>query len=66
MLASRAIIAFLGGSIGLISVLLLSAQGGPVFVGGISLFQIMGYIGLCASVALIMRVVTAILRNRVI
>jgi ubiquinone biosynthesis protein len=66
VLASRAIMAFLGGMVGLISVLLLEAQGGPIIVQSITLFQIMGYIGLCASVALIMRVVTAILRDRLV
>lgn len=66
VIASRAIMAFLGAAVGLISVLLLEAQGGPVIVQTITLFQIMGYIGMCASVALIMRVVTALLRDRLV
>jgi ubiquinone biosynthesis protein len=66
VIASRAIMAFLGAAVGLISVLLLEAQGGPVIVQTITLFQIMGYIGLCASAALIMRVVTALLRDRLV
>lgn len=66
VIASRAIMAFLGGVVGLISVLLLEAQGGPVITQTITLFQIMGYIGLCASAALIMRVVTALLRDRLV
>ncbi|WIG57461.1 MAG: Ubiquinone biosynthesis monooxygenase UbiB [Ktedonobacterales bacterium] len=63
-LSSRAILAFLGAAVGVISVLLLGTSGGPVFAGVITLFQIMGYLGLCASVALIMRVVIAVLRDR--
>ena len=69
-LASRAIVGLLGGIIGLISVLLLGAPGGPLLVSAttftISLFQILGYLGLCVSIALIMRVVTAIFRDRLI
>ncbi len=66
VLVSRAIVAFLGGVVGLISVLLLEAQGGPIIAQSVTLFQIIGYIGLCASIALIMRVVTAILRDRLV
>ncbi|MFI5271688.1 MAG: hypothetical protein ACHQ4H_01475 [Ktedonobacterales bacterium] len=66
-LASRAILALLGAAVGLISVLLLGTAGGPILVNTnsltISLFQILGYLGLCVSIALIMRVVTAILRE---
>jgi ubiquinone biosynthesis protein len=69
-LASRAIVGFLGGVIGLISVLLLGAPGGPLLVSATtftsSLSQIIGYLGLCVSIALIMRVVTAIFRDRLI
>ena len=65
-IASRAILAFIGASVGLISVLLLSVSGGPVFGSVVSLFQIVGYLGLCASVVLIMRVVIAILRDRIV
>jgi ubiquinone biosynthesis protein len=65
-IASRAIIAFLGAAIGLMSVLLLGVSGGPIFYNEISLFQIVGYLGLCASVILIMRVVIAVLRDRAV
>ncbi len=65
-IASRAIMAFLGGVVGLMSVMLLGVSGGPVFYQEISLFQIVGYLGLCASIILIMRVVIAILRDRAV
>lgn len=44
----------------------LGASDGLAITRQITLFQIMGYLGLCACVALIMRVVAAILRDRVI
>jgi len=65
-IASRAIIAFLGGVVGLMSVMLLGVSGGPIFYNEISLFQIVGYLGLCASVILIMPVVIAVLRDRAV
>ncbi|MGN6562328.1 MAG: ABC1 kinase family protein [Thermomicrobiales bacterium] len=65
-LVSRAILAFLGAAIGLMSVLLLGAPGGPVLVAQISLFQALGYLGLCVSIILILRVINALVRDRLV
>jgi ubiquinone biosynthesis protein len=65
-LVSRAILAFLGAAIGLMSVLLLGAPGGPVLVAGFSLFQALGYLGLCVSVILMLRVINALVRDRLV
>lgn len=65
-LVSRAILAFLGAAIGLMSVLLLSASGGPVLIAPISLFQALGYLGLCVSLVLILRVIIALVRDRLV
>ena len=45
------------------SVMLLSVPGGPRFTKDVSLFLVLGYLGLCASIALIMRVVVSIMRE---
>lgn len=65
-LVSRAILAVLGAAIGLMSVLLLGAAGGPVLIAPISLFQALGYLGLCVSLVLILRVVIALVRDRLV
>lgn len=65
-LVSRAILALLGAAIGLMSVLLLGASGGPVLIAPISLFQALGYLGLCVSLVLILRVVIALVRDRLV
>ena len=62
-LVGRAILAALGASIGIMSVMLLSVPGGPRFTKDVSLFLVLGYLGLCASIALIMRVVVSIMRE---
>jgi ubiquinone biosynthesis protein len=63
-LAGRAILGFLGAAVGIMSVLLLSVQTGPMLFATITIFQLLGYLGLCASIALILRVVVAIVRDR--
>lgn len=65
-LVSRAILALLGAAIGLMSVLLLGVSGGPVLIAPISLFQSLGYVGLCFSLVLILRVVIALIRERLV
>jgi ubiquinone biosynthesis protein len=65
-LVSRAILALLGAAIGLMSVLLLAASGGPMLIAPISLFQALGYLGLCVSLVLILRVITALVRDRLV
>jgi ubiquinone biosynthesis protein len=62
---NRAVLAFLGGVTGLISVLLLGIQGGPPFSGTTSLYTFFGYFGLFCSTVLVLRVLVAILRDGV-
>jgi ubiquinone biosynthesis protein len=63
-LVSWAVLAFLGAALGMISVLLLGIKGGPAFSDTIGVYQLFGYFGLFISVVLILRVVTAIVRER--
>jgi ubiquinone biosynthesis protein len=68
-MVNRAVLAFIGASVGLLSVGLLAIHGGPVLlprgahVGGTSVFRIFGYLGLFFGVVLILRVVVAIARE---
>jgi ubiquinone biosynthesis protein len=66
MLVSRAILAFLGAAIGLMAVLLLGVPGGPILIAQIGLFQALGYLGLCVSLILILRVINALVRDRLV
>ena len=52
------------GAIGLLSVGLIAIEGGPPFTGSTSLFQVFGYFGLFCSTVLAMRVIVAVLRDR--
>jgi ubiquinone biosynthesis protein len=63
-LVNRSILAFLSGTIGLLSVGLIAIEGGPPFSGNTSLFQVFGYFGLFCSTVLAMRVIVAVLRDR--
>ncbi len=60
---NRAILAFLGGIVGLISVGLIAIKGGPDFTGQTSLYEFFGYFGLFCSTVLVMRVLISILRD---
>lgn len=62
-LVNRVILAFAGGAVGLVSVLLIGTTGGPSFVGETSLFRFFGYFGLFCSTVLLMRVLVAVLRD---
>jgi hypothetical protein len=62
---NRFVLAFLGGVVGLISVGMLSIEGGPPFTGTTSLYQFFGYFGLFCSTVLVLRVLVAILRDGV-
>jgi ubiquinone biosynthesis protein len=62
-LVNRVVLAFAGGAVGLVSVLLIDTQGGPTFSGDTSLFRFFGYFGLFCSTVLIMRVLVAVLRD---
>jgi ubiquinone biosynthesis protein len=63
-LVNRAILAFLAGAVGLLSVGLIAIEGGPPFTGDTSLFQVFGYFGLFCATVLAMRVIVAVLRDR--
>jgi len=63
-LTNRIVLAFLGGVVGVLSVMLLGTQGGPPFTGDTSLFQFFGYFGLFCATVLILRVLVAVLRDR--
>jgi ubiquinone biosynthesis protein len=62
-LVNRVVLAFSGGAVGLVSVLLIGTPGGPSFTEGTSLFQFFGYFGLFCATVLIMRVLVAVLRD---
>lgn len=63
-LVSRAVLAFLGAAVGLMSVMLLSARGGPMLSATLPVYQLFGYCGLFASIVLILRVLAGIVRER--
>ncbi|HLJ33302.1 MAG TPA: AarF/ABC1/UbiB kinase family protein, partial [Ktedonobacteraceae bacterium] len=65
-LVSRAILAFLGAAIGLMSVLLLGQQGGPLVIATVTVFHMLGYLGLCVSIILILRAVVGMARDRLV
>lgn len=68
-MVGRAVLAFLGATFGIMSVMLIGVRGGPLFLpsaagtGGTSLFHVFGYVGLFFSLVLILRVVIAITRE---
>jgi ubiquinone biosynthesis protein len=63
-LVNRVVLAFLAGAIGLLSVGLIAIEGGPPFTNGTSLFRVFGYFGLFCATVLAMRVIVAVLRDR--
>jgi len=64
-IVGRAILAFIGGVLGIMAVLLLGVSGGPPLAPTISLLHALGYAGLFASTVLLLRVIVAIARDRV-
>ena len=60
---NRAVLAFLGAMVGLMSVGLLAIKGGPPLAGTTSLYQFFGYFGLFCATVLTMRVIVAVLRD---
>ncbi len=62
-LVNRFLLALIGSVGGIISVLLIGTQGGPLFTGETSLFQFFGYFGLFWCLVLILRVVVAVLHD---
>lgn len=62
-LLGRVVLAFVGASLMLLSVLLIGTDAGPTLNEETSLFQILGYLGLFLGVVLILRVTLAALRD---
>jgi len=62
-LLNRFLLALIGSVGGIISVLLIGTQGGPLFTGDTTLFQFFGYFGLFWCLVLILRVVVAVLHD---
>jgi ubiquinone biosynthesis protein len=58
------VLAFLGAAIGVMAVLLLGTVGGPGLTDTLSVLHAFGYLGLVVSVALILRVMATIARER--
>ena len=56
-LVNRAVLAFLGAALGLVSTLLLRTPGGIGLFGDTTLLEVLGYFGLIAGAVLMMRVV---------
>lgn len=63
MLVNRIVLAFTGGILGILSVVLLGMSGGPLLSGTTSLFRFFGYVGLFLSMVLILRVLVSVLRD---
>jgi ubiquinone biosynthesis protein len=62
-LVNRVLLAFLGGVVGIISVVLIGIKGGPEFTGQTSLYEFFGYFGLFSSTVLVMRVLVSIFHD---
>jgi ubiquinone biosynthesis protein len=62
-LVNRILLAFLGGAVGVMSVILIGISGGPEFTGETTLYELLGYFGLFCGTILIMRVLVSIFRD---
>jgi ubiquinone biosynthesis protein len=63
-LLNRVVLTLLSIGVGLVSVLLLGTTGGPTLTTiGMSLYEVLGWIGLSMGVILLLRVLLAVLRN---
>jgi ubiquinone biosynthesis protein len=63
-LLNRVVLTLLSIGVGLVSVLLLGTAGGPTLTTiGVSLYEVLGWIGLSIAVILLLRVLLAVLRN---
>lgn len=65
-LADRAAFAFVGATVGAVGTALLVIPGSPTLVPGLSLFQAIGYAALVGSAVLLLRVVVAVARDRLV
>ena len=62
-LVNRAVLAFSGASLGVVSTLLLRAESELVLIGSTTLLDVLGYFGLLAGAVLILRVVLEIVQE---
>jgi ubiquinone biosynthesis protein len=63
-LLNRVVLTLLSIGVGLVSVLLMGTEGGPNLTTiGLSLYEVLGWIGLSMAVILLLRVLLAVLRN---
>lgn len=62
-LVNRVVLSFLGGIVGVVSVMLIGIRGGPAFTGRTTLYEFFGYFGLFCSSILVMRVLVAVFRD---
>jgi ubiquinone biosynthesis protein len=63
-LVNRAVLAFIGAALGVVSAMLFALGTGPLITNNITLFDLLGFIGMFAGAVLIMRVVLEILNER--
>lgn len=63
-IANRAILAFIGAALGIVSAMLFAVDSGPLLQRHVDLFDVLGFIGLFAGAALVMRVVLEVFRDR--
>jgi hypothetical protein len=63
-LVSQLVLAFVGAAIGLMAVLLLGTDGGPMVGRTMSVFDLFGYLGLVVSAVLLLRVIVTIAREQ--
>lgn len=61
---NRAILAFVGAALGVVSAMLFALETGPLITNNITLFDLLGFVGMFAGAILIMRVVLEILNER--
>lgn len=63
-LANRAILAFIGAALGVVSAMLFQLEGGPLLTDNVSIYHILGWIGMFTGATLIMRIVLDIFNDR--
>ena len=63
-LLNRAVLSFLSIGLGVVSVMLLGSEGGPLLVAtDVTFYEVLGWIGLTVAVILLLRVLLAVLRT---
>lgn len=62
-MVNRAVLAFIGAVLGLLSTVLVTTTSGPHFAGTLTLLNFFGYLGLLGAIVLMLRVVAAVVRE---